>query len=1014
MPTLSRNVRSSFDFAARGARLTPNTFGPSVCRSNGVGLAGRRPRSGQLAACVAVALIAVLGVVPSQAQPPANQHTLLLAQMDDSVRADFAMGRATATARNHTVQFDEGRFGPAVELREGQLLAYSGEGGNLQPTSGTIEFWLKPSWPGNDPKRRSIFSCTMGPRHYMRINTLGKGNLGFAVAAGDEDQWTWRRADTSIADWQPGQWHHVACTWGSGALQIFVDGQPGPETITDAQMPQAAPEQLLFGGIDGAIDAVRILNLQLSAEAIRREIALAESHPYRWLTSLEWQPKEAATADGLWLLGNRRIPLVLGNRIYGRGLLCQPAQTASFELDGDYAVFEATIGLHALTADKAAEATESAERTVVFEVWGDGKRLHRESIAPPRSQPDATPNDAPSARIVVPISGVRRMNLTTRAEPPLPPGFCCVWAAAVLKRDAHLKTRSGGRRLSDAEIEMYRRQLYADRFRFPWSAAAPYIVAPKFWEDDVDPSAPPVKTDAPELGAMATPDEFEPVGLIVYAGSDLGETRLEISDLRRDGAIIASEQVETRLVLRGLMRELYTASRERSRVVSRFLLPYRPVSIAKGTFREYHLTIHVPDDASPGTYRGTVRVIPTNTDAREIPLRLEVLPFSLDTPERPVFGMYYRFPRGDDWGHVELELADLRAHGVSILKSDLGVEYVRTDAGPKPSLERLQRGLELLRKHGFRAPLPVFSGAHRAAHALEYDPVDDANDPSRCAEFQRLVTRGIEALVALEKRYPEFEFLPTHMDEVLGRGRLPRYIALTRAVKKAAALPIYITLHNRPGSEALREQLAPYVDVRCYNGHVMDDWIRAGHTFGELAEELRVSGDEAWTYYNIRGAFFRAEWMRLINGFYLWASPLEGHVPWMYYYTFGNPLDDTDGPATRGHDFAFAVPDPSDPSRLVSTRHWEAFREGVDDARYLATLERLIALQPDRKEAIAARQWLGRLRNRLTPVAEDLKRIEEESPILISWSSQFDGPQYRQFRREAAEHLRRLASQPQE
>jgi len=131
----------------------------------------------------------------------------------------------------------------------------------------------------------------------------------------------------------------------------------------------------------------------------------------------------------------------------------------------------------------------------------------------------------------------------------------------------------------------------------------------------------------------------------------------------------------------------------------------------------------------------------------------------------------------------------------------------------------------------------------------------------------------------------------------------------------------------------------------------------------------------------------------------------------MYYSYNGNPLDDTDGPHLRGHDFAYAAPDPEDPDRLVSTRHWEAYREGIDDMRYLATLEELIGERGPSPAAREAQRWLDTLRARLRPDPEKLQTIEGESPILQLWSNDFDGPDYRQFRREAASLIERLGAE---
>jgi hypothetical protein len=290
---------------------------------------------------------------------------------------------------------------------------------------------------------------------------------------------------------------------------------------------------------------------------------------------------------------------------------------------------------------------------------------------------------------------------------------------------------------------------------------------------------------------------------------------------------------------------------------------------------------------------------------------------------------------------------------------------------------------------------------------LSYDPVGDQDDVKARERFFRVVRRDMDALVALGRDYPEFELLPTHMDEVFGRGRLEKFTRLTEAVRQVPSLRVYITLHNDPRREAaeMMKRIDPYVDVRCYNGHVMDSWIQAGNTFEDLRRELDAARDEAWLYHNIRGAFFQAEWTRLANGFYLWISPLRIHVPWMYYSFKGNPMDATDGPRQRGGDFAYAVPDPDDPSRMLPTRHWEAFREGIDDLRYIETLEGLIAERGGTREAGAAEQWLASVRRHVTPNHEELESIDKESPILIFLSERLDGVQYRHFRRKVAEHI---------
>ena len=189
----------------------------------------------------------------------------------------------------------------------------------------------------------------------------------------------------------------------------------------------------------------------------------------------------------------------------------------------------------------------------------------------------------------------------------------------------------------------------------------------------------------------------------------------------------------------------------------------------------------------------------------------------------------------------------------------------------------------------------------------------------------------------------------------------------------------------------------------------MDNFYRAAGGFEGLRRQLDEAGDEAWIYHNIRGSFYQAEWTRLVNGYYLWISPLRVHVPWMYYSFKGSPFDATDGPQGKGGDFAYAVPDPADPARMVPTRLWEAFREGVDDMRYLKTLELLIEGHADAGRTAAARAWLDNLRRDVTPTREQLEPIEKESPVLVFLGERLDGPLYRRIRRQAAEHIVELA-----
>jgi hypothetical protein len=236
--------------------------------------------------------------------------------------------------------------------------------------------------------------------------------------------------------------------------------------------------------------------------------------------------------------------------------------------------------------------------------------------------------------------------------------------------------------------------------------------------------------------------------------------------------------------------------------------------------------------------------------------------------------------------------------------------------------------------------------------------------------------------------------------------------------------------------DAWRRDLDPFVDLRCNHGYSFELWLARGHTMDEYDQELKASGDEAWFYHNARGTYWTPEWSRIINGVYLWASPFTAHCPWTYQAYSENPFDDTDGPESKGHDWGLSFPGPDDPADLVPTRCYEAMREGGDDLRYIATLEKAISDARGRKpeEAASAQRFLENLRGlirnaRSTPgsavsaqapapgaVDADTGLImgqgaigtAGEAPLINALAVRFDGDHWQALRREIASWIIKL------
>ena len=128
------------------------------------------------------------------------------------------------------------------------------------------------------------------------------------------------------------------------------------------------------------------------------------------------------------------------------------------------------------------------------------------------------------------------------------------------------------------------------------------------------------------------------------------------------------------------------------------------------------------------------------------------------------------------------------------------------------------------------------------------------------------------------------------------------------------------------------EPLRPFVDVWCCQPFSLSrETIQA---------DMKKRGVEYWCYPNhvagendhttVAGA-------RMTYGFGFWRSGFRALTPWIYQSISGNQWNYLDGASM---DFFNRTADDGSP---IPVAMWEAYREGIDDGRYLTTLDRWIA-----------------------------------------------------------------------
>ena len=456
---------------------------------------------------------------------------------------------------------------------------------------------------------------------------------------------------------------------------------------------------------------------------------------------------------------------------------------------------------------------------------------------------------------------------------------------------------------------------------------------------------------AAELACQTAPGEYEPVTLTVLPLRDLTGLQLVASDLRSGDAVIPAANVDVRSVRYMLVRPNYSMFNS-YHIAPDVLERRETVDVKQRCNQRFWITTRVPDEAQPGVYDGKLTVRAADTDPVDVKLRLRVLPIRLKKNPDSIYGMYYRDPLSNVHPSntpeanayfrrkAELERQDMVAHGMnSHISSISGLS--RDDQGNwTMDGAETDRRIALDRKYGLTdKPLVAsFSVSWWYSRLVDKRGTGShlrlvrADVPD---SFYDEVTRMVEAVEREKKKYDWPEFLYYPIDEPSTSEAAVRFmVGVLKAIKRVPGVRTYVT------ADPSHEQFAPmwpYVDVWCCQPFVF------GHEkIRKLSQEKNV---EFWCYPNhisgendhtpVRGA-------RMTWGFGFWKSGFRTLIPWIYQASVGDPWNYLDG--TSMDFFNRAAPD----GEPIPVTLWEAYREGIDDGRYVYTLQQLVAQSKER------------------------------------------------------------------
>ena len=497
------------------------------------------------------------------------------------------------------------------------------------------------------------------------------------------------------------------------------------------------------------------------------------------------------------------------------------------------------------------------------------------------------------------------------------------------------------------------------------------------------------------LELSACRGEYEPASFVVVTDHPLKAVEIEVGALKGSQGTLDADAVDVRIVWHWVagsrIGDLHPARNVLVKNDAMLLVKPMPTeeypphsiivapnglrdathlqSVDINDLKQFWITVHVPRNAKSGSYKAELRIKPQNAPPAELTLNLEVYPFELLAPMMensiyyPVTLVAEDSPdwRTGKWVNTAwitpkqylLELENMVAHGVVNPNIYTGVKW---DAEGTPNFDNFEKVLSLREQAGIGPGVPLYA-MNNVAEPISKKLSED--EKKQRVEDVRMVMDW-----ARQRGYPDLYW--TGIDEASGSllvGERDSFQAVLdgggktwaacsagfyNLVGDVLSLPVVMCSPNNVPVDRLQESLS-FDHPRMLPLDDHEGRARAkARLIAEYEQMVSVIPLEDSGYRAVLDSTHRRgnrvfayafpwtsvpvpETHRRTHGLALWQMGFDGSMNWAYTHIQGDlrPGEIRQG----GYGYVIRTED-----GVLDKLRWEAFREGVDDIRYLTTL----------------------------------------------------------------------------